>query len=77
MLELEKFLKENNNWEELLTNEPYNLKVKRDGNYVMLSYDQIRSDFSSVLVQQARGIIFKESTLDPVCVPFFKVFNFG
>ena len=77
MLELEKFLKENNNWEELLTNEPYNLKVKRDGNYVMLSYDQIRSDFSSVLVQQARGIIFKESTLEPVCVPFFKFFNFG
>lgn len=77
MLELERFLKENNNWEELLTNEPYNLKVKRDGNYVMLSYDQIRSDFSSVLVQQARGIIFKESTLEPVCVPFFKFFNFG
>lgn len=77
MYELEKFLREHDNWEELLTSEPYNIKVKHDGNYVMLSYDQIRSDFSSKLVQEARGIIFREDTLDPVCVPFFKFFNYG
>ena len=77
MYELEKFLKENTNWEEVLTDTPYYIKVKRDGPYVMLSYDQLKSDFSSVLVQQARGIIFKEATMEPVCVPFFKFFNHG
>lgn len=77
MYELEKFLKENTNWEEVLTGAPYYVKVKRDGPYVMFSYDQLKSDFSSVLVQQARGIIFKEATMEPVCVPFFKFFNQG
>lgn len=77
MYELERFLKENENWEEILTGEPYYIKVKRDGPYVMFNYDQLRSDFSSILVQQSRGIIFRESTLEPVCVPFFKFFNAG
>lgn len=77
MYELERFLKENENWEEILTGEPYYIKVKRDGPYVMFNYDQISSDFSSILVQQSRGIIFRESTLEPVCVPFFKFFNAG
>jgi hypothetical protein len=77
MYELERFLKENENWEEILTGEPYYIKVKRDGSYVMFNYDQLRSDFSSILVQQSRGIIFRESTLEPVCVPFFKFFNAG
>lgn len=77
MYELERFLKENENWEEILTGEPYYIKVKRDGPYVMFNYDQLRSDFSSILVQQSRGIIFREATLEPVCVPFFKFFNVG
>lgn len=77
MYEIEKFIKENADWENILTMAPYNIKVKHDGNYFMLNYDQLKSDFSSVLVQQSRGIIFRADTLEPVCVPFFKFFNFS
>lgn len=74
-LALEQFILENPNWMQLLQEEPYNLTVKIDGDYALLSYDMIRSDFSYQIVREARGIIFKISTLTPVCVPFFKFFN--
>lgn len=74
-LEIEKFILANPNWMQLLQEEPYNLTVKIDGDYALLSYDMIRSNFAYQIVREARGIIFKVSTLTPVCVPFFKFFN--
>lgn len=75
MLELEKFIKSHDNWEEILTKAPYCLKIARDDGYIMLKYNQIFSDFTNSLVREARGIIFKDKTFEPVCVPFFKFAN--
>lgn len=71
------FIRNNSNWEELLTNSPYNLKISRDGDYIMFKYNQIESDFSLPEVCEARGIIFRESNWDCVCRPFIKFFNYG
>ena len=71
------FLKTHKNWEELLSEPPYCVKVKRDGGYVILSYNQLFSDFSLELVRECRGLILDEQTFTPVCVPFYKFGNYG
>ena len=77
-LEVIDFIKNNNNWETLLTEAPYYIKIKRDDKYIMLKYDQIRSDMNLDLVRECRGIIFDETdNYRPVCVPFFKFGNYG
>lgn len=76
--ELGRFCSTHDNWEELLTNEPYYLKIREDGPYVIFNYDQIRSDFNNFIVREARGIIFRNGEWDvPVCFPFVKFFNYG
>lgn len=65
------------NWEELLTSDPYNLKISRDEGYIMFKYNQVLSDFSIPLVREARGIIFRESDWECVCHAFNKFFNEG
>ena len=76
--ELGRFCSEHDNWEELLTHEPYNLKISEDGPYVMFKYNQISSDFSNPMVREARGIIFRKDDFShPVCWPFMKFGNFS
>lgn len=76
-LTLQRFMQEHNNWKEILQSPPYSLNIKEDNGYVLLKYDQVNSDFAQPLVQEARGIIFDAATLRPVCIPFFKFFNYG
>ncbi|MDR2670507.1 MAG: hypothetical protein LBC26_02145 [Oscillospiraceae bacterium] len=72
------FIHANRDWETLLADAPYYVKTKRDGGFVLLRYDQIRSDFMQPLVRECRGIILDESDeYRPVCVPFFKFGNYG
>ena len=71
------YIKSHNDWEELLSHDPYNLKISRDDGYIMFKYDQIASDFSYEVVREARGIIFYEQTWDCVCHPFNKFGNYG
>lgn len=76
--ELGIFCNLHNNWAELLVEEPYFLKIKEDGPYVIFNYDQIRSDFSNPIVQEARGIIFRKGSWEnPVCWAFNKFGNYG
>lgn len=76
--ELGLFCYMHDNWEELLVAEPYYLKIKEDGPYVIFNYDQLRSDFSNHIVQEARGIIFKrDDWTHPVCWAFNKFGNYG
>lgn len=78
MNELQNFLRIHNDWESILTQPPYNLKISRDGNYIMFKYSQIASDFSIPLVREARGIIFREDkNFECVCRPFDKFGNYG
>jgi len=77
-LEVYNFISENINWESILTEVPYYIKVKRDSGCVLLKYDQIRSDMNLNIVRECRGIIFSETDgYRPVCVPFFKFGNYG
>lgn len=72
------FCAEHDDWEDTLTNIPYSLKVKRDGDYVIFNYDQIKSDFNREIVREARGIIFREGKWEkPVCHAFDKFGNYG
>ena len=71
------YIKSHSDWEELLSRDPYNLKISRDDGYIMFKYDQIASDFSYEEVREARGIIFYEQTWDCVCHPFNKFGNYG
>lgn len=73
-----KFIEEHKDWEYILTNKPYCLKIQRDDQYVLFKYNQIESDFNNPIVQEARGIIFKEGFWNyPVCYAFNKFFNYG
>ncbi len=74
-MKLVKFLKENSNWKEILTSEPYFLEIRRDNGFILFKYDQVRSDFSLDIVKEARGVILKEDTFEIVCYPFTKFFN--
>ena len=76
-LELRDFILSHDNWEELLTTDPYNLKISRDDGYIMFKYNQVASDFSIPLVREARGIIFRESNWGCVCHAFNKFGNYG
>jgi hypothetical protein len=76
--ELGIFCSAHDNWEELLAAEPYYLKIKEDGPYVIFNYDQIRSDFNRTIVREARGIIFRKGEWEnPVCWGFNKFGNYG
>ena len=79
MSTLENFLNEHKNWEEILSAAPYNLKIKKDGEYILFKYNQIDSDFSLDEVREARGSIYKikDNKFVCVCRPFDKFFNYG
>lgn len=76
-LKIRNFILSHDNWEELLQSPPYNLKISRDRGYIIFKYSQISSDFNNPIVQEARGIIFKESTWECVCHAFNKFGNWG
>ena len=61
----------------VLEGPPYNCNVSEDGNYYLIKYNQIRSDFSNKAVCQARGIILRKTDNKIVCWPFEKFFNYG
>jgi len=77
-LEIISYIKDNPDWENMIAASPCCVKTKREGSFVLLKYDQIRSDMTLPLVRECRGIILDESRgYHPVCVPFFKFGNFG
>ena len=71
-----KFIKENP--EDFLTKlyKNYDIKSKTEGNLVIFNYGHT-CDFSSPLVQEARGIIINTRTLRVVSWPFRKFGNYG
>ena len=74
------FIRTHQNWIDDIQKEPYNIKVSRSGNFVLLKYDQLNSNMSKPLCQVCRGIILEEVFDDiwnPVCYPFNKFFNYG
>lgn len=68
-------MKENPNWEELLSNPPYSLKIKRKDNLILFNYSQIESDPSNEIVKEARGTIIEDETFKPICVGLKRFYN--
>lgn len=71
----------NDNWEEILSNEPYNIIIKHKDDFTLLKYSQIepRSDMSNPIVQECRGLIIKkcEEEYKVASIRFDKFFNYG
>lgn len=73
---LSKFCQEHENWEKLLSERPYKIKINKDGQYAIFSYTMGETDFSYPLCLECRGTILDmEDNFNPVCVPFYKFFN--
>lgn len=79
-MEVLNFMNTHDNWEEIITHEPYNIKVSRDGGYILLKYNQLNSDFTIPIVRECRGAIFcrnKDGKYKCVCRAFDKFGNYG
>ena len=77
MLNLQTFIRENENWRELISEKPYCIKVTEKEGLVCFKYSQIDSDFNEPLVRECRGIILEKDTWNVVAYAFNKFFNFG
>ena len=77
MIKIINFIREHDNWEELLSSPPYSLSIKRKDTRILFKYSQIDSDFSLEIVREARGLILEDKTWNVVCYPFKKFFNYG
>ena len=75
-LELRDFILSHDNWEKLLSEPPYSLKIHRDNGLILFRYNQLSADFNLEIVREARGIIFKEDTWECVCHAFNKFGNY-
>ena len=75
MLEIVKFIHEHKDWETLLSNPPYSLKIKRKDNLILFNYSQIESEPSNEIVKEARGTIIEDETFKPICVGFKRFYN--
>lgn len=75
------FIKEHADWEVLLSQAPYCLKISRDQkfghNLIMFKYSQEDSDFSNDIVKECRGIILDEDTFEIISYSYNKFFNFS
>ena len=57
-MEVLDFMNTHKDWEDILIQPPYSIIVKHDGNYVLLKYSQLNSDFNNKIVRECRGAIF-------------------
>lgn len=76
------FIRANKNWEDALAAAPYHIKVTWSGEYVILKYNQLASDFNDEIVRECRGCIMwipqgRNELADVVCYPFDKFGNYG
>ena len=80
-LEIQKFIRWHSDWESRLAEKPYCINIQKDTVYgrhlVLFKYSQVDSDFNFPITRECRGLILDIDTLEPVCVPFFKFFNYG
>lgn len=78
-MEVLKLMNSNPNWRDVLCADPYNITIKEDGDYVLLKYSQINSDFNLPIVRECRGAIFFYDGEQWYCVrrAFDKFGNYG
>lgn len=74
------FMNQNPDWQAKLAVAPYRIDVKQDGDYYILKYNMVESDFTRPEVLEARGSIFRKDQDGKwicVCRAMDKFFNFG
>lgn len=80
-LNLQCFIEQHPDWETLLGEPPYSVKISRETMFgrrlVMFKYSQFDSDFMNPIVRECRGIILDEDTFDVVSYAFDKFGNYG
>lgn len=77
---LEKFMNEHTDWRTALSEKPYCLEIKEDGEYYVLKYNMLDSNMELPEVQEARGSIFRQDSLGRwkcVCRALDKFGNWG
>ena len=67
------FIKENDNWEELLKEK--RIKINREGNLALFKYGP-KADFKDEIVRGCRGHIIDLDNMQYVCRPFLKFGNY-
>lgn len=78
MLILQQFIRQHpDNWETLLQQKPYCLKITRGAGVVGFNYNMLESNFSEKIVQEARGLWLYEDNFEVACHSFDKFFNYG
>lgn len=78
MLKIQEFILAHDNWRELLSADPYNLKISEDDGFVLFKYSQIASDFHEEICKEARGLILDtQDNFRVVRYAFKKFFNLG
>lgn len=75
MLEIQKFIKENENWEELLSKEPYFIKISRKNNLILFNYTQGYSTPCEI-VNECRGLILEDKTWKVIRYGFYRFYNY-
>lgn len=75
MLDTINFIREHEDWKDILSRPPYCITIKEDNDYYLLKYSQIDSDFSYSICRECRGLIVDKSTLMPIALSFKKFFN--
>lgn len=80
-LNLQRFIEQHSDWENLLGETPYHIRISRETTFgrrlVMFKYSQFDSDFMNPLVRECRGIILDEDTFGVVSYAFDKFGNYG
>ena len=77
------FVKENDNWEELLKKDPYNLKSVKwcmwKPNWCMFVYNLFNSELTNDVVRGCRGTVLEINGKDVkvISAPYTKFFNYG
>ena len=74
-----RLINSNHDWRAILTAPPYNLILRDFGDYTLIKYNQLFSNFKEDMVKEARGLIIKRvgRKYTPVCIPFTKFFCVG
>ena len=74
-----RLINSNHDWRAILTAPPYNLILRDFGDYTLIKYNQLFSNFKEDMVKEARGLIIKKvgRKYTPVCIPFTKFFCVG
>lgn len=79
MLEIQKFIQiYKDDWKERLSKEPYCLKIVEWDSPKLYGfhYNQVKSDLSLIICQEARGLILDEN-YKIAAYPFYKFFNYN